>query len=195
MDSYQNPVNSPDPYDHYRVEGAQSQDQRPPPPDEEPPQDDQNIIRYLFQMISDKIAHFLSQLKSSQAAADPIRKSLVKLKEFFDTLQEEDRSQDLEFLNEFSKSWNEALEKTSQLSQGNGLQFKSFLKSVSHYPENEEHTLGYYLTEFAGQKWIPFPYMDLIQKIHQEHEKSPQTSPLSSWSKKLAELIRSLEEE
>ena len=66
---------------------------------------------------------------------------------------------------------------------------KILMQKIQHYPEYEEHTFGYYLTEYAGQKWIPFPYMEMVQKIHSEHMKNPKGSALTEWTNLIDELL------
>jgi hypothetical protein len=69
---------------------------------------------------------------------------------------------------------------------------RTFVKELQHYPAHHEHSLGYYLTEYAGQKWLPFPYMEMLLKLHVLHKKDPQEGPLSLWSKALEEMIQIL---
>lgn len=192
MGSYQNPVGGPDPYEKFRVEGMgekQTKGNQPEPPDEEPPQEKQGVAAHLLQILQKAVDYFLERHTSTQSRA-----TLISLKDFFETMRREDRSQDGEFLNALAKAWNQALEESLHLNEAAALQFKVLVKKILHYPENQAHTFGYYLTEHAGQKWVPFPYMELVQKIHSEHEKNPSSSPLMEWIFLLNDILQLLNE-
>ena len=44
--------------------------------------------------------------------------------------------------------------------------------------EKSEHTLGYYLERFVGQKWFPFPFIETLKKLHIEAQDSDESAPL-----------------
>lgn len=183
MGSYQNPVGGPDPYEKFRVEGVgekQSKGDQPEPPDEEPPEEKLGVAAHLLQILQKTVDYFLERY-AGQPNQVQSRDTLTSLKSFFETMRQEDRSQDGEFLNALAKIWNQALEESLHFNESAALQFKVLVKKILHYPENQPHTFGYYLTAYAGQKWVPFPYMELVQKIHSEHEKNPSSSPLMEW--------------
>jgi len=109
-------------------------------------------------------------------------------------MKRENRSQDAQFLNQLSNVWNSVLEEAIQFEKNSEAaeRFKVLVKKIQHFPENQQHTFGYYLSEYAGQKWVPFPYMELVAKIHKEHEKSPQISALTQWTTLIDEIIQLL---
>jgi hypothetical protein len=72
---------------------------------------------------------------------------------------------------------------------------RSLIDAIQHYPERQQHSLGYYLSEYAGQKWLPFPYMEMIQKIHAEHLKNPTESALAQWTHRIDRLLSLLKSE
>ncbi len=186
----QNPVGGiPDPFG-YRAEGSGSRQSGPEGPPNEPP-DNKGIIGYLLQAMQRALNALLERFGKTENSSKET--SLNTLKSFLDLLKAEDRSQDVHFLNDLSKSWNQALEESLAFKEEASLIFKIFVKKILHYPENQVHTFGYYLTEYAGQKWIPFPYMELVQKLHREHEKSPSTSSLTEWTRLLEDAIRLLQ--
>jgi hypothetical protein len=199
----QNPVGgSPeDPYEKYRkyqIEGVDNQSQEgrkkkfdggPPPPKKPLPPG-----AFLLILLSKILDYFLSLRGHGIKSETAIRENLILLKEAFESMQSEDRSQDIEFLNHFSEIWHLVLENSTKFRRIDPFPtaFRSFMKKIQNYPEGQEHTLGYYLTEYTGQKWLPFPYMDLIQKIHEEYQSKDGESPLALWIQMLDELISSL---
>lgn len=187
--SYQSPVGGvPDPFG-YRVEGAQGQQQGGGQPPEEPP-DNKGLIGHLLQAIQKAVDTLVGRFAGSSQKRPTAQGTLLALKNSLDLLKTEDRSQDVQFLNDLSQSWNRSLEESMDFNEEASIVFKLFVKKVLHYPENQRHTFGYYLTEYAGQKWVPFPYMELIQKIHRDHEINPQGSALTEWTRLLADTIR-----
>jgi hypothetical protein len=145
---------------------------------------------FLLQMLQKTIDFFLEfpgKLKSNEKNT---KEHLLTLKKYFEILQKEDRSQDVQFLNELSKIWPLILEDALHFQQGAAADsFKKLLKKMQQYPAHQTHTLGYYLVEYAGQKWIPFPYMELIQKMHTEHQKNPKESVLKDLVDHIDQLI------
>lgn len=192
MGSYQNPIGSPDPFDKYRAEAIEAKKRGRNSSDEEPPKQKEGLAAHLLQILQKAFNYFLEGHTGSKTTEIKIKESLVALKTSFEILKNEDRSQDIEFLNQLSSTWNHLLEESAELSDETEEKLKEFIKKILHYPENQPHTFGYYLTEYAGQKWIPFPYMELVQKIHSEHEKNPSGSALSDWAHLLDQMISSL---
>ncbi len=125
-------------------------------------------------------------------ATKEIQKHLLRMRSILDTLKREDRSQDSPFLNEFSHIWHALMDDADNFKKTTAWthHFRSFLKAIQHYPEGQEHTLGYYLTEYAGKTWLPFPYMEMIAKIYREHQKVPIESTLELWTKRIDELLK-----
>lgn len=189
--SYQNPIGKiPDPFG-YRVEGSQKQQHGGALPPEEPPEK-KGLLSHLIQGIQNAISKMIDSFSGSSQKKIIKQKNLLALKASLDTLKIEDRSQDVIFLNELSQSWNRSLEISLEFEEKVSAIFKLFVKKINHYPENQHHTLGYYFTEYAGQKWVPFPYMELIQKIHREHELNPTGSALTEWTRLLDDTLRLL---
>lgn len=118
-------------------------------------------------------------------------KNLYALLRVLQILEKEDRSQDSEFLSDFSFLWEKIHEdalvlrkKTTAYSA-----FRKWILKIDSYPEGAEYSLGYYLSRQAGGKWFPFPYMELVQKLHRQHQKNPTSSFLVQWTLALEALI------
>ncbi len=108
---------------------------------------------------------------------------LEKFKQSLLALCKENLSQDSEFLKEISENWNHLLEESKKSS---ATKFpieliNTLKKEFSAYPENQEYTLCYYLAEYAGLQWSPFPYMDILQDLHFQYQKDPVSSLLKKW--------------
>lgn len=184
---------------YYRVEELErirreeeKKGKRPPPRGlSEPNPGWSAFILFLF----DKLFTYLRQSvwKGMESGSlKSARETLLLIKASFEIMMQEDRSQDAQFLKQLSKRWQEVLELSIEFSQTAwSKQLKRFIKDIERYPENEEHTFGYYLDEFAGQSWLPFPYMELIQKLHHQHELDPPSSLLTRWTTMIEEILNS----
>ncbi len=198
MDSFQNPVGGHprDPYEGYRVDPVEKDKEAKENPNRspnEPPEGKSAIGAYLL-LLFKKIAELFVEGPEkgiSSTVEKEVRENLCLLKAAFEILKTEDRSQDLPFLNRLSKLWQHALEDALRFQRDSyfSQQFKTLIQKIQNYPENQEHTFGFYLSEYAGQKWLPFPYMEMVQKIHAQYQKNPEGNPLSEWTVLIDELI------
>jgi hypothetical protein len=192
-----NPVGGPkDPYDRTYERVESSRDQPRERRKEEAFDKKIGLAAYLLQLFRKSVDYFLELPKSAKSTEEAIKQNLLLLKACFQTLKIEDRSQDVDFLNQMGIIWRHALENALQLKKDAAREtFKLLAKKIQHYPENYTHTFGYYLSENTNQKWVPFPYMELVQKIHVEHVKSPPSSPLEEWSLHIDKILSLLQVE
>ncbi len=119
---------------------------------------------------------------------------LRNLKALFNQLQEEDLSQNIEYAFQLSNAWHGVADHftlmTKSARKGDFYKEGSLLiESISHYPPHDEHSLGYYLFHYAGENWLPFPFMKLIQSLHEEHINDKFGSHLEIWSQSISQLI------
>lgn len=193
MSSFQNPVGGPtDPFGGYRAEPIQREKQgsggEPP---KEPPEEKLGITALLLQAFQKMVDFFLRPRDTSKPPEERVKENLLQLKTFFEIMKREDRSQDVQFLNQLSKIWRQTLEDSLYSKED----FKTLVDKIQHHSGDTSHTFGYYLAEYMDQKWLPFPYMELIAKIHSEHEKSPATSALTEWTQLIDKLVTLLQPE
>ena len=66
------------------------------------------------------------------------------------------------------------------------------MHEINTYPKNSEFSLGFYLSEFAGYKWIPFPYINMLKDLHIEVQKKKENSHLSKWISTLNDLLEKI---
>lgn len=151
------------------------------------------VVAYLL-FLFEKAIFFLKQSigqRTSAISATPVRETLLLIKAALETMMREDRSQDAPFLKELSHLWQQLLEHSIKLQMGGPLtkKFKTLIKDIETYPNDEDHTFGYYLEEYAGQKWLPFPYMDLLYKLHHQHALDPSSSLLTRWTRMIQDIL------
>ncbi|HSX37857.1 MAG TPA: hypothetical protein VLE95_03395 [Chlamydiales bacterium] len=157
----------------------------------QPPSDPLNltgILAVLFDKVLFTLNHLI-QKNLARGQEKPARETLYSIKASFEILMQEDRSQDAAFLSQLSDLWQSLLEHAIQTNTPWAKGMIQLIKEIDSQPEEEEHTLGYYLEQCAGQKWLPFPYMDLIQKIHHDYRMSPSSSLLTRWVRMIEEIL------
>jgi hypothetical protein len=199
--SFQPPVSGGphDPYERYRIAEIQS-DKGAPDASEgtetfqiKPRSAFAAYVTLLFKRFLDLFEN-TTELGLAVSAENDVLEHLILFKAALENLKIEDRGQDSPFLNSISVLWHQMLEDVMRFRRQTDLSIKmrAFIKEFQHYPNNQEHSLGYYLTEYAGQKWLPFPYMEMISRLAIQHKKNPQGSLLSRWSATLEEMIQML---
>lgn len=117
---------------------------------------------------------------------------LLELKELLEILKKEDRSEDPQFFQQMALCWGKVLEEAILVSKDSParMNLDSLIQELEMLsPEPEERSLGYYLLEYSGKSWLPFPYMELIRRLHEEHRKNPVNSLLSRWTQMIDHLI------
>jgi hypothetical protein len=154
---------------------------------------------YLLFLLQ-KILKFITGPKHqdlSKPAKKETKENLLEMQKALKILMKEDRSQEALFLKQLSQFWQKMLEDSLRFKKMTPLaiHFKTFIKEIASYPEARDHSLGYYLSEYAGQSWLPFPYMELIQKLHTLAEKNPSHNPLAKWILSLDKIIALLNQE
>lgn len=164
------------------------------------PLDGNSPVAVYLLFLLQKLVDFVSGSKHrdlSKSAKKEAKENLVEMQKALKILTKEDRSQEAPFLKELSQFWQKMLEDSLHFKKMTPLaiHFKTFIKDIASYPKDQDHTFGYYLSEYAGQSWLPFPYMELIQKLHSLAEKNPSDNPLAKWVFSLEKIIALLNQE
>ena len=190
-----------DPYEDIRISPIEKDESRQKKPNlfEEQPEEKKKALFAHFFTTLENIATFFLQSKnehtiSHQITENSIEFDLKQLLSAFEKLKVEDYSQDVAYLNKISTWWHQFLEHSGQFKKHVRLYkaIESFIAKIHEYPEDIEHTLGYYLIEYAGADWIPFPFMDMLQDLHLEHKKNPINSHLARWTRLLKDLLKKI---
>ena len=202
MDSSNNPIGKnpdpKDPYEPYRIEpipaDKKSKDAADNP-EESSQQAPSTLGAYLLFLAHKFLALILtfSSKNKERAPFDQtlILNHLIAFKKELGLLKEVDQSQSPLFLNLLCELWHRILEDSLSLKRDDPLTalYKKFMKHIDSYPEAEEFSFGYYLIEYAGQKWLPLPYIELVQKLHAQHQRRPESSALTLWTNEIDSII------
>lgn len=196
-DSFQNPIGGGkphDPYKDYRVEEIQKEmgeKKREGSPPEKPflAAFILHAFKKFFELFEEK-----SGEKPMAYTETDVRGQLVEMRDLLESLKMEDHSQDASFLQKLSQVWMFLLEAVMQFSRRSNfaVQMQALIESLQEYPGGDGHSFGYYLTECAGQKWMPFPYMEIVRGLWADYQENLEASRLSGWCRDLNEMINSL---
>lgn len=113
--------------------------------------------------------------------------NVLAFKQLLITLTREDQSHNPEFTQQLSELWHNLLDDCNSSSVSEVASFeileniKFFISQIQNFPPGADHTLGFYFTQYAGKDWIPFPFMELLQDLHNEYQASPVISVLQNW--------------
>jgi hypothetical protein len=153
------------------------------------------VINLLF-----TLNHFIKDFKryeeklQSLADKDSFTEELKAFRSLLLELQEQDLSHQIDFASKLSYAWHAFADHLSlTLRHNRKLPFYQegslLVESILHYPPDGEYSLGYYLSQYAGEKWIPFPFMNILQALHEEHASDPKGSHLEVWTQTISNLI------
>jgi hypothetical protein len=137
-----------------------------------------------------KIALFLASRPiagQKSALANELELEISALKKYLVFLTTKDVSRDPDYAQHLSQVWHQLLDsvklveflerkKTDVLNQ-----LKTLIETFNSYPAHQEHSLGYYMTEFAGKEWLPFPFMEQLHLLYEDHLAHKKESQLSHW--------------
>lgn len=155
----------------------------PPPPPEE--KSWKLAMLSLFKKINDK---FFSKSAPS-FDEEPLYQDLIKIKKILEALSQKDLSEEKNFLHYFSLIWIQFIKHRDSANKENANKVETFIKEVFNYPRNAEFSLGYYLSEFAGHKWTPLPYIEILKKLHFDYADKKENSTLEKWIRMLNQLL------
>lgn len=123
---------------------------------------------------------FSSKEKIQAALVDPaqVADHLHSFKKLLQQLSREDVSRDRLFTRQFSEIWQRLVQDLHRIEAFEkdkpniGPKLKKLLETVGSFPPAADHPLGYYLTQHAGEEWLPFPFMDILSLLHKENQES-----------------------
>jgi hypothetical protein len=132
------------------------------------------------------------------ALARGVEHELTELKKALTLLSKEDISQSPEFALHLSKVWHHLLESVNlveflERKKSNVIaQLKTLIETFYAYPLKQEHSLGFYMTEFAGKDWLPFPFMELLHQLYEDHLTHQNESELAKWISAIDSILANL---
>lgn len=142
-----------------------------------------------------------TRLEEEESDKSLLLATLQTFKKLIQLLGTKDQSKQPKFAKQLSSLWHKLTEtfnsnERAQLKWPKTVKkVKKLLEEISHYPPGEEHSFGYYLKEHVGEEWLPFPYMEILTKLHKEHLRRPHESSVTKWTDILETVLNIFEEE
>lgn len=147
------------------------------------------VFASIFSYLKKLITTFSGKGRTLALAFDQQKfvDDLIAFRSLLVLLCNDDRSHEPHYLEQMSELWHNLIHDCNPIDPverknlGIPAKVKIFIDTIANFPPGEDHSLGYYLSEHAGSEWIPFPFMNLLQKLHEEHEIQQDQSILYSW--------------
>lgn len=127
-----------------------------------------------------------------------IVENLLHFKKLLIQLSQENLSNSADFATNLSDAWTRLLtdfDNVEILERKNLKEIASFRKmidTIKNHPPDSEHCFGYYLLQHAGKDWLPFPFIEILENLHKEHQIDAKTSTLSHWFDLIDSVIKNL---
>ncbi len=193
MIDYTNPI---DPFEHVKIqkieEIGKDEEKEKKALTQKPVTKKLFVYLTLLKIFSNSLKIFKNTKKPKEIDQTPIHQEIQTIKSSLEALKEKDLCQNTEFMNFFAFIWMKFLKDyddyTLKSTEITSL-IKKLISEINLYPKDTDFTLGYYISEFAGYKWIPFPYMEILQNLYLEYIKDPEKSHLKAWVDILDEIL------
>jgi CRISPR/Cas system CSM-associated protein Csm2 small subunit len=198
-------IQRPEENPHYRIVETQRLGKDKKPDDgengrkkERPPFVFITLVLDFLQKISNL---FLKKSKRQKEIVDKkqVIKDLKQLKALFQDLKNRDISHRSDFVEILAHTWVRLVDdwRCFKLFQRENpleyTQLRQLIEMIRSYPSNTDHTIGYYLHKHVGEKWFPYPFMEILEQLHEENQFNKQDSHLSIWVNTIDELLSLLE--
>jgi len=156
------------------------------------------ILMLLEETLSERFKKVM-QVHDLSALLMTLHAIFIDFQKTLSKLCHEDLSMHMPYLQELSKDWKNLDTVIHQI-----LNFKEtpdptiseivklsevFQDEMNTFSANEQYSLAYYLQKQAGQDWIPFPFMRIVQYLHDEFMEIGAHSKLQKWMDELDRLI------
>ncbi|CCB90041.1 hypothetical protein [Simkania negevensis] len=142
-----------------------------------------------------KFTSLFTRQKREEFSEDALAADIHSLTGLLDRLKELDQSENAHFAQELSNLWHELLQhvqlasKAKMKTEVEISKVKIVLSDIDRYPPNEERKLGFYLAEFAGESWLPMPFIEILRKLHDDYKVNKNSSILEKWTDLLKESV------
>lgn len=123
---------------------------------------------------------------------------LQTFKKALEKLGQQDLSSSSTFATELSDLWAQLLEDFDNIEimqrkdREKTTPFRSMMDAVKNYPPDSEHRFGYYLLQHAGKDWLPFPFIEILEKLHTDHLENAKESTLANWLALIDQVVENL---
>ncbi|MCH9616966.1 MAG: hypothetical protein SP4CHLAM5_05530 [Chlamydiia bacterium] len=113
------------------------------------------------------------------------------------TLSGQDKSSDIEFINDLSYTWDtikQSAERRKKLKKARNYleSLNQIVKEIEGYGAKDGASFGYYLKEHRNTDWFPLPYLNMLRSLYNNSIENEDHSTLYSWQASLKKVIKQL---
>lgn len=153
---------------------------------------------HIFDLMENLTEEFLGKRKEKKQEAEV--NLIAILKNFcdkFEVLMDHNESRNYKFVQSLSDLWHNTIEYINECDllmqpPKHVEPLKTVMKQIFQFPKKSDHSFGYYLNEYAGEKWLPFPFMDLLNTLHEDAVLNGTKSILYDWHRSLKLILDTL---
>lgn len=154
---------------------------------------------FIFDLFEELAEEYLSKRKEEKKQFE---KTLIDiLRQFcekFEVMMHHNESQNFQFVQSLSNLWHETLDYINEadllMQPPKHIEpLKTVMKQIFQFPKKSTHSFGYYLNEYAGEKWLPFPFMDILNSLHEDAVLNGTKSILYDWYKSLKLILNTID--
>jgi len=129
--------------------------------------------------------------ENTLSKADSIYDTLIAFKHQLAKLKENDHTTDAHYTQILSELWHHLLEHFEALNFRNPdrIRFKHLIETLNTFPPDEHRSLGFYLTNYAGDEWLPFPFLDILRHLFRDYLTKKEKSNLAELLRKIDSLL------
>jgi hypothetical protein len=157
------------------------------------------IQAYLFQLLKNHLKrNLVGENSNSKISDEHLVSILCNLRTLLDRLKKENLSESAPFALELSSCWLAFLHakeiEAINLRKGSKIEkIEELFRMIQSFPKNSDHKLGYYLSQYTGNRWLPFPFMEILKNLHEEALIEQGKSSLHQWTSTLNEIVVSMQ--
>lgn len=154
------PARSPPPVEPI---GDKHGDQKQQKPFDQDPEKRQRLINGSLLLFFKKVfaTSLFSRGSRGSKAPEEIAQAAQTIKEHLEMLKTSDQNENPHFIEELSIAY------LTLSSIPPGSRFDAFLQAANAYPQGDAHSFAFYLANHAGDTWLPFPFLEILRKLHQ----------------------------
>ena len=161
---------------------------------------DMIMAYHILQLLEEVTEEYLGKRKEKRKKTETtLTKTLTQFCSKFEVLANHNESRNIHFAQSLSELWHEILHYINDADllmqpPKHIVPLKSLMKQIFQFPKKTDHSFGYYLNEYAGEKWLPFPFMDLMNSLHEDAILHGHKSILSDWQRSLKLILEPLKD-
>lgn len=154
---------------------------------------------YLLNLMGTYIGSLMTRDKPRAVSSnEELLSTLRELRTLFNTLKKNNLSESADFAKELSTCWHKLLyaseHKIAALKkQVNLVKAQEFIKTIREFPPNSDYSFGYYLSGYAGEKWLPFPFIEILKFLYEDTLVNGEKGILHAWTLSLTEIIETFQ--